>query len=144
MAHQMTRRAVCATLPVLAVPAALPVAASAASTGDEYFMALYRAWLSIREEWKTDTSHMTKDEDFRWGSELSDRQYAILDAMEIHRPTTREGILALLWVQWRESGPMSIVGTDAWRVELDEADIRMMIAVWRSITGLDGLPRRLV
>ncbi|WP_299821340.1 hypothetical protein [uncultured Jannaschia sp.] len=140
----MTRRAVCATLPALAVPAALPLAANATPTGDERFMALYHAWLAIHEEWNTPNGHLTMDEETRWSRELGSRQYAILAQMEIHRPKTREGILALLWVQWRESGPVSTVGSDAWREELEEGDFRMMIAVWRSITGLDGLPRRLV
>lgn len=144
MTHTLTRRALCASLPALAVPAALPVAADPTPSGDELFMSLYREWLAVHRLWQAATPHLTAQEEDRWTDALATRQYAALDAMEEHRPSTREGILALLWVQWVESGPDFVVGTEGWQEQIAGPDVRMMIAVWRAITGLDGLPRRLV
>lgn len=144
----VTRRALCAVLPALALPA-IPVAAVAGTSFRLETMSgqldpvldLYRQWLEARRDWHL-RSEVEHDDDDPVMAELMGEWCRLTDEIGRVGPSSAEGMAAMLHVQWVEFGPTGATWAERYEDECNRPENAFIAHAWRAVTGKDGWPRK--
>lgn len=145
----LTRRALCAGLPAIAgttaiaAAVALPVAHGSAWAGTsdatDPILDLYRRWLEARRDWH-ELAKINRDETKQMDA-IMDEWLRLTDEIGVVGPSSREGMAAMLHVQWVEFGPTMARWSDIYEEECGHPENAFIAHAWRAVTGKDGWPR---
>lgn len=142
MTNKLSRRSLLTAAPAGLLP--LAVQATPVASEADPIVPLYREWLSARAEWSR-LATMPGNENWDWpeARDAEAREDAAFDAMARLTPTSLEGMAALTYMIWDNSGPSAFTTSPEYPRQCDYPEVRMIAALWRAATGETGLPRPL-
>lgn len=136
----ISRRSVLAALPASGAALALP--AVAASVETDPILPLYREWAAALEErLRLLKIPGNESQDTPECNAAFERQWALFDAIVDLTPTTTAGIAAMAHVLFDQHGPVFREGTPDYEWEIQHPENKMIAAIWRAASSMDGLPR---
>jgi hypothetical protein len=136
----ISRRAVLSALPASGVALALPAAAAPAET--DPILSLYREWVAALEErLRLVALPGNENQDSPECEAAFERQWAIHDKIIEMTPTSAAGIAAMAHLLFYQAGPVFKEGSPDYEMEMQHPENKMILAIWRAATGMDGLPR---
>lgn len=139
MTINLTRRAACAGAAAVAFPPILD-----AATAPDPFLPIYHELLAVEEMWANFPRDLSLEEDEALNDVTLDRWRDAIHKASATRPTTQEGLAALAHIAWMEAGPTGKADSADFDQEAAQVEHRLLAHVWRSLTGLEGLPRVLL
>lgn len=135
---RLSRRSLLAALPAASALAALPGAATAADA--DPVVSIYRDWLAAREEWRVLSCLPGNDDwDDPRSLDAQAREDAAEEKMLAIKPTSLEGIGALVALAWAYAGP-SVTDPESYGADVQSMDCRALMAIWTICTGKEGYP----
>lgn len=143
----ITRRGILKAAPATVVIAAAP-AALAAMPAEDPVLPVYRRWRESHEAWIA----LVERPQNRW-LECADipgakalfaaREKAFFELIDM-TPVSLEGVAALAHVLWVDDGPSYREDHPAHIEEMKAPELKLKAAMWRAISGPDGLLRATV
>lgn len=101
----------------------------------------YREWVAAKIEWwRWYDAPGNGNFDFPETLEAERREDAAFDAMMETPATTMEGVAALAHVLWNVAGPSAPEDSPAFVEQCTCYQFQPLLAIWRSVTGQDGVP----
>lgn len=140
----INRRSILKAAPAAVVTAVAPIALGAMPVEDPV-LPVYRRWRDNHEAWleileRPENRRMDSD-DIPGANALHDARERAFSELLGMTPTSLEGVAAISHVLWVEDGPSYVEGHPDHVEEMKAPEMKLKAAMWRAISGPEGLLR---